>query len=86
MASQKLQVSRAKSVTPSDTLEIPNISGGEKNHGCVLYIGIGGSVKVKTSGGDEVTYLNVPSSSFIPVSVVKVFATGTSASGIIAHW
>jgi len=53
---------------------------------CVLYIGTGGNVKVKTSAGDIVTFDNLSNGQFFPVQVSKVFATGTSASGIIGLW
>jgi len=86
MAYQKLQAYRAASVTPSDTANIPTVGGGAgSNNGCVLYVGIEGDLKVTTSGGDEVTFKNVPVG-FVPVQVVKVFATGTVASEIIALW
>jgi hypothetical protein len=88
MAYQKLQAGRAAAVTPSNTANIPNISSedGLGNRGCVLYIGIGGNLKVITVGGDEVTFTNVQDGSFIPVQVLKVFSTGTTASNIIALW
>ena len=37
MAYQKLQAGRAALVTPSDTDQIPPLTGGT-NNGCVLYI------------------------------------------------
>jgi hypothetical protein len=85
MAYQKLQVGRAANVTTSDTLNIPSISGGE-NNGCVLYVGTGGNVKVTTVGYDDIVFFNVPSGSFIPVQVLKVWATDTTALNIIALW
>ncbi len=86
MAYQKLQAYRAASVTPSNTANIPSVGGGDgENNGCVLYIGVAGDLKVVTSGGDEVTFKNVPVG-FLPVQVVKVFATGTAADEIIALW
>ena len=88
MAYQKLQAYKAADVTPSDSSNIPNISSpdGVRNSGCVLYIGTGGNVKVLTSSGDEVTFTNVADGTFFPVQVIKVFSTGTTASGIIALW
>ena len=85
MAYQKLQAGRAASVTPSDTANIPSVSGGT-NNGCVLYIGGAGNVKVETVGGDEVTFVGINTGTFLPVQVVKVFATGTSATNILALW
>lgn len=52
----------------------------------VLYVGVGGDIKVRTAGGDDVTFTDVPSGSFMPVQVIRVFTTGTSASAILALW
>jgi len=54
--------------------------------GCVLYVGNLGDVKVKTSGGDVVTFQNLSNGQFIPVQVSQVFETGTTATGLIALW
>jgi hypothetical protein len=85
MAYQKLQAGRAAVVTPSDTARIADVSGGV-NNGCVLYIGGAGNLKVETVGGDEVTFVGINTGTFLPVQVVKVFATGTSATNILALW
>ncbi|MHA2084175.1 MAG: spike base protein, RCAP_Rcc01079 family [Candidatus Thorarchaeota archaeon] len=85
MAYQKLQGRRALLVTPSDTDEIPAITGGT-NNGCVLYIGTPGNVRVKTIGGDDVTFTGVYAGQFFPVQVIQVFATGTTAGEIVALW
>ena len=89
MAYQKLQAYRTAGVTPSDTVDIPSIStdpGASKNNGCVLYIGAGGTLRVLTVGGDDVTFAGINSGTFIPVQVLRVFSTGTTASSIIALW
>jgi hypothetical protein len=88
MAVQKLQAGRAAAVTPSDTLDIPSVAtqNGLGNNGCVLYVGTGGTLKVTTVGGDEVTFTGIVSGTFVPVQVLKVWATGTSASNILALW
>jgi hypothetical protein len=83
---QKLQAGRAAAVTPSNTVDIPSVSGGTSNNGCVLYVGGAGDLKVDTVGGDEVTFVAVPAGSFIPVQVTRVYATGTSATSIVALW
>ena len=85
MAYQKLQVERAASVTPSDTANIPSVPGGT-NNGCVLYVGSAGNLRVQTVGGDDVTFNNINTGAFIPVQIVKVYATGTTASNILALW
>lgn len=88
MAYQKLQVSRAAAVTPSNTVDIPSVStqDGSGNNGCVLYIGGAGNLKVTTAGGDEVTFNGVFAGTFFPVQVLRVWATGTTATNIIALW
>ena len=85
MAYQKLQAGRAAAVTPSDTARIPDVAGGV-NNGCVLYVGGAGNIKVETVGGDEVTFVGINTGTFLPVQVVKVFATATSATNILALW
>lgn len=87
MGYQKLQANRAAVVTPSDTANIPNISDPAiPNNGCVIFVGVGGDLRVSTTGGDDVVFKNVPTGSFVPVQVVKVFATNTTATDIVALW
>ena len=60
----------------------------QANHGvgAILYVGAAGDVKVKTTSGSVVTYVGVNAGTFMPVQVIQVFATGTSATSIIANW
>jgi hypothetical protein len=83
MSYQKLQVTKAKAVVPSD--ELIDTGSTAPNTGCVLYVGTGGSLDVVTASGDEVTFVNVLSGSFLPVQVLKVLDT-SSAEDIIALW
>jgi len=85
MAYQKLQAARAAVVTKSDTVDIPNPGNGEVE-GCVLYVGTGGILRVLTAGGDDITLQNVPNGTFIPIQVIRVFASTTTANNIIALW
>lgn len=88
MAYQKLQAGRAAVVTKSDTVNIPDPSGGV-NNGCVLYVGTagtGGVLRVLTVGGDDVTFYNVANGTFIPVQVLRVFLSDTTATNILALW
>ncbi len=88
MAYQKLQTSRAAVVTLSDTVDIPSISdqSGRGNNGCVLYVGTGGDLRVLTAGGDDVIFTGFPDGGFLPVNVVRVFSTNTTAANILALW
>ena len=86
MANQKLQVARAAAVTPSNTVNIPFVGGGDINWDCVLYVGGAGNLRVLTAGEDDVTFSNVAAGTFIPVQVKRVFATSTTATNIVALW
>jgi hypothetical protein len=85
MSYQKLQANKAKSVTVSDTDNIELLTG-RGNRGCVLFVGTGGDLRVLTEGGDDVVFKNVADGSFLPVQVVRVFSTNTTASDILALW
>lgn len=85
MAYQKLQANRAAAVTPSDTVNIPSINGGT-NDGAVLYIGGDGNLKVTTAGGDVVTFVGLLAGTFVPVQVLRVWSTDTTATNIVALW
>jgi len=60
----------------------------DNNTGCVLYNGSGGlaDLEVMTAGGDVVTFSGVSSGAFIPVQVIRLLSSGTSASNVIAMW
>ena len=52
-----------------------------------LFVGTGGAgstLKVRTANGEDVTLNNIPDSSFIPLQAIRVFATGTTCSNILA--
>jgi hypothetical protein len=77
----------AIAVTPSDTtvlqsgvryLYIGSHGGGGGGGGG------GGDVAVVTVGGQTVTFKNVPIGSYVFVQCVKVLATGTNATNILA--
>jgi hypothetical protein len=58
---------------------------GGNNEGCVLYVGVGGTLDVVTTGRDQVSLLNVTSGQFIPVQVMRVLPSST-ATDILALW
>lgn len=86
MAYQKLQQSRAAAVTPDDNNNIPYVGYPTETWPCVLYIGSSGDVRVLTAGGDDVIFFNVQQGTVLSVQVIKVFATDTNASRIVALW
>lgn len=68
--------SRAALVTPNDTNDLAFIATS-------LIIGTSGNIKVTTTGGDTITIPAVPVGRF-DLQVTRVWATGTTASGIVA--
>lgn len=86
MAYLKLQTERGLPVTKSDTANIPSVNGAAKTDPCVLYTGTGGIIRVLTAGGDDITLNAVPAGVVLPIQVVRVFSTTTTATGIVALW
>lgn len=74
--------SRAIAVTPSDTADLtfPIGLNGTK----YLYVGASGDVAAITSSGDSVTFKALASGVFHPISIRRVLATNTTATGILA--
>ena len=69
--------SNAFAVTPAD--------GSNLTHAArALFVGGAGDVKVDTLGGDTVTFTGVLAGSILPVRILKVYATGTTATNIVA--
>ena len=69
----------ALAVTPSDGSDL----SGEPFF--AVYVGTGGNLKVDMAdGGAAVTLSNVASGQLLPIMVERIYATGTTASNIIA--
>ncbi len=75
MSQALIQATNAFEVTPSDTDDFAGIS--------VLYVGVGGHVKVETRAGNDITFYNMNNGQFVPVQVRKVYATGTTATNLV---
>ena len=56
------------------------------NPGCFLYVGGTGNVSVVTIGGDIVTFNGVPAGTTLPIQVLKLRSTNTTATLINALW
>lgn len=65
----------AAAITPSNTVNLANPS--------VVYIGTTGNIRVLTAQGDDVTFNNVPAGAVLPVQVIRVFATNTTATNLV---
>jgi hypothetical protein len=67
----------AAAVTPNNDTELSQYARS-------LHVGIGGTLRVLTVSDEDVTFEHVVG--ILPLCVKKVFATGTSATGIVALW
>lgn len=59
---------------------------GLGNQGCFLYVGGTGNVSVVTIGNDIATFFAVPAGTTLPVQVLKLRSTGTTATNVVALW
>lgn len=67
----------AAAVTPSDSAQISRVARA-------LYVGGSGDVRLVTEEGNTVTFQDIVAGSILPVKATKVFATGTTATNIVA--
>ena len=66
----------ARTVTTSDTVNLTYPS--------VIYVGGAGNVRVLTAQGDDVVFSGAAAGQVLPVQVVRVFATNTTATLMLA--
>jgi hypothetical protein len=64
-------------VTPHDTNNLTSPSRG-------LYIGTAGDVKIMAVNGSIATFIGAASGSVLPIQAKRVYATGTTATNIVA--
>lgn len=69
----------AAAVTPHDTNELTDVTTR-------LFIGGAGNLKVTMMSGVDVTLTGVLAGSILPLRVRRVYATGTTATNIVALW
>ena len=48
-----------------------------------IYVGGYGNMKVDMVGGGTVTFTNIQAGTILPIQVVRVYATGTTATALI---
>lgn len=63
-------------VTPNDSADLAYAARS-------LFVGGAGNIAVDTTGGDTVTFTGVVAGTILPVSVARVYATGTTATNIV---
>lgn len=65
----------AFAITASDTVNLQNVA--------VVYVGGAGNIKVTTANGDVATFNGLNAGTVLPVQVLRVWATGTTATTLI---
>ena len=65
----------AFAITTSDTVNLQNVA--------VVYVGGAGNIKVTTANGDVATFNGLNAGTVLPVQVLRVWATGTTATTLI---
>jgi len=56
------------------------------NPGCNLYVGGTGDLTVTTIGGDVLTFLAVQAGTVLPVQVIQLWDSSTTATDVVALW
>jgi type IV secretory pathway TrbD component len=62
----------AFAITPNDNVNLQNVA--------VVYVGATGNLKVTTANGDIVTFNGLLAGTVVPVQVLRVWSTGSTAS------
>lgn len=72
----------------SQTYTIYSMSAqaGIGNPGCNLYVGGTGNVSVVTIGGETISFNGVPAGTTLPIQVIRLRSTGTTATLVNALW
>jgi hypothetical protein len=72
-------IEHAVAVTPHDSNDLANVTR-------TLYVGVSGDVKVDMVGSGTVTFTGLAAGLNHPIRATRVYATGTTATSIIAGW
>lgn len=72
-------VNYLEDVTPNDSADLGNVTRG-------IMISAAGDLKITTWGGSTITLTALTAGVIHPIRVKRVFATGTTATGIVAAW
>ena len=66
-------------VSPNDSTDLAIVTRA-------IYVGADGNLKVTLLDGSTPTFLLLKAGTMLPLRVARVWATGTTSSGIIALW
>jgi hypothetical protein len=69
---------KAAAVTPNNGADLPFVARG-------IYVGVSGDIKIDSAFGDSaVVFVGVPQGTILPVRAKRVYATGTTATSLVA--
>ena len=66
-------------VVPSDTVDLSDVCRR-------IHVGVGGDLKVDMKGIGTVTFKNIPTGGEKTGAFTRVYATGTTATDMVAEW
>lgn len=66
----------AFAITPNDSADLPETTRA-------IYCGLGGDMTVTMASGEAVTFSNLPDGALLPIRVIRLSASGTTAQAII---
>lgn len=69
----------ALAIEPSDSQLLGNVTRA-------VFVGTGGSLRVRMLGGGVVTLSNIAPGTLVPLRVTHVYATGTTAANLVGLW
>jgi len=69
---------------PGGAVAVSTVSDNTLAKTSVIYVGGAGNVNVLTAQNDTVTFYGLNAGTIIPVQVVKVFSSGTTATNLVA--
>jgi hypothetical protein len=67
----------ASAVTASDTVNDP------RGPFAAVFTGAGGTIKLTTLRNEAVTFVSLPAGVILPVATLRVWASGTTATGVL---
>lgn len=74
-----MSFSSAVAITPSDAAALPGTYSA-------FSVGVAGTVRVDTASGQTGVSVTCVAGFVYPLRIAKVYATGTSATGIVGYW
>lgn len=80
----RLPASKSMAVTPSNTVDLSYNSGKVITRG--ISVTVAGNITYLNSDGDSQVFAAAAAGVIHPIAAKRIMATGTTATGISAHW